>query len=213
MTTENYSISVFNNKKNDMHGIFALLHDINGHYASRYKIEDENSRPNGEAYNLDKYYEGEGYWLQTNENVFSFNITFDSPFLLAGYSLCNQIHQAANSFPSSWNIYGEINGHRYKLDTRHDVSFCEEGKNVCSEENIRTFDTINVYRSQKAVNRIIFEQTANSVNKPYVYMRALDLYGTLCGKDQFCSFIHYTCEYKKRYLKPVLLWISIFTMK
>ena len=210
---ENYSLSLFNKRENDIHGMFALLHEITGQYATRYNITEKNERKGYEAFNLDKYYSENNFYLFSNEDTISFTITFDSPFLLAGYSMCNhRLINDSNSFPKSWNIYGEINGRRYTLDKRTDVSFCEEGKTYCDKENIKTFNTINVYRSQRAVTKIIFEQTENSLNKQYIFLKSFDLYGTLCGKNQLCSFIHFTCESQKRHLKSFFLWISFFSL-
>ena len=202
----NNSISIFPKKNEDIHGIFALLKDLNGDYRSRYKI---NSLSENSVAPIDKYYNG-GTGYISNENDLIINITFDSPFLLSGYSISNKVYQDdKNSFPSNWVLYGQnpTNSNSfYVLDTQTDQQFCNT-KFTCTEEHINTYDTTKVYRAMKPFKTFIFHQLKNSCGFDYILMKAFDLYGTLCGIDGKCSFIHYTCRSYKAIKKTFVVCV------
>ena len=191
----NNSISIFKKTKDDIHGIFALLKDLNRFTKSRYNLTDESLKQD-KVWNLDQYYEEKRYYI-SDENVTEFSITFDSPFLLSGYSISNAKSSDNNTFPRDWAIYGQSlqnQKHLIPLDKRVNQYFCGQGIRACVDENIRTYDTLSVYQSRRAFKTFIFRQIENSWGKNYILMRAIDLYGTLCGQDGSCSFIHFTCK-------------------
>ena len=214
MEIENNSISIFSKRK-DLHGIFALLYNITKKYSSRYFLDD-GSTTGYNVTSLDKYYaETEQYYFSDN-GIDSFTITFDAPFLLSGYSISNIIRDSNNSFPHSWEIYGQSLTNEniyYLLDSQEKVFFCGVNHYNCNDEQILTFDTTKIYKSQRAFKTFKFKQIKNSGSHNYILMRAIDLYGTLCGKDMSCSFIHYTCRPRKRIISSIHIIFITFTIK
>ena len=98
------SISIFQKDGNNMRGIFSLLQSLG--LSSRYSISSTLASDRGNpASNLDKYYQSDPIFYFSNSNDPSFQITFDSHFLLLGYSLSNY-GSAGNTFPRDWSLYG-----------------------------------------------------------------------------------------------------------
>ena len=214
MEIENNSISIFAKSK-DLHGIFALLYNITKRYSSRYFLDDGSITENNVT-SLDKYYADTKQHYFSTFGIDSFKITFDAPFLLSGYSISNIIRDNHNTFPHSWKIYGQSLTNEniyYLLDSQEKVFFCGTGIYQCNNEQTLSFDTTKVYKSQRAFKTFKFKQIQNSRQNKYILMRAIDLYGTLCGKDQSCSFIHYTCRPKKKIIPSVHLIFITFTIK
>ena len=174
-----------------------MLKDLNSDYNSRYSISSKSVLT--DVTNIDKYYNKSAHY-HSDDNDLQINITFDSPFLLSAYSICNKVHTSySNSFPKEWILYGQslTNPEKfYVLDNQNNQQFCGE-RTSCREEQIKTYDTTTVYRKMKPFKTFIFHQLKNSYNYSYILLRAIDFYGTLCGQDGKCSFIHYTCNPKK----------------
>ena len=216
MEIKNNSISIFPKRK-DLHGIFALLYNITQKYSSRYFLDD-GSTTTFNVTSLDKYYADTKQHYFSITGIDSFKITFDAPFLLSGYSISNIIRYGSNTFPHSWEIYGQSLTNEniyYLLDSQEKVFFCRTNNYLCNDEQILTFDTTKVYKSQRAFKTFKFKQIKNSGSYDYILMRAIDLYGTLCGKDQSCSFIHfmYRSKKSKRTIPSVHIIFITFTIK
>ena len=194
----NQPISVLQNNLTTIHGIFAFLKNLNEKTRTRYAIISyEKSGYINQC--LDDYYEYEGnsrYWSQ--ENHFNISIVFDSPFLLSGYAISNGVFNTneGNSYPKEWRMIGvDMNtGQNVVLDTQKNQKFCED--NICKEEVVKGY---RVKKSYKAFKEFIFEKTNTGGSDNYLFMKSIDLFGTLCGKKGQCDFHYFqlSCGMKK----------------
>ena len=182
------SISIFQKEKKNMHGIFSLLQTLN--LETRYSITSRKPANKGFVVtNLDKYYKQHLCYQSSSEDP-SFIVTFDSPFLLSGYSISNHISGGGNSFPRDWSLFGSNSQNLETLkliDQKKDQLFCENAA-VCETMHINTYSTMNVYKNYKPYRTFFFNQTRNSCDEPYLLMRAIDFYGVLCPQTGPCGF-------------------------
>ena len=195
----NQPIGVLQNNLTTINGIFAFLKNLNNGTRTRYSIKsyEKEGYPNG---CLDDYYgwtENTRYW-STNDNK-NISITFNSLFLLSGYAISNAvIAERGNSYPSGWKLIGvDVNtGKNVVLDKQENQTFCGES-NLCVDEFVKGY---RVNHSYKAFKEFIFEQTAQGANESYLFIRSIDLFGTLCGLNNQCDFHFYelTCKMKER---------------
>ena len=208
----NQPISILQNNLTTIHGIFALLRQLNGSYGSRYQIE-ANPRENFPKESLDQYYEwtdNKKYWSEEGNKTIT--IQFDSPFLLSGYALSNGVQNIDGStYPTGWKIYGEINSKFILLDEQKNQQFCGENIIKCRTEHIKGYKIKFQYR---AFNKFIFEQTTNSENQDYIFMRSIDLFGTLCGMNYQCNYHFYqlTAQTKSTKCNIIILQSFLFSL-
>ena len=182
----NQPISILQNNLTTIHGIFSLLRQLNGSYGSRYEI-NANPEASYSTNSLDKYYEYKGVDGYRSENgKKTITIKFDSPFLLSGYALSNSAHHiSGNSYSTGWKMLGVTDDKHILLDEQFSQTFCIEGEGKCHTEKILGF---NIKLQYRAFKTFIFEQTSNSYNNDYVYLKSIDLFGTLCGINDQCNY-------------------------
>ena len=88
--------AVHQNNYTTIHGIFALLRNVNGADRTRYKIESDERSPSYPNSSIDQYYTGNSkYWA--NEGSVEIKIIFDAPFHVTGYAVCNAVQSTSNS--------------------------------------------------------------------------------------------------------------------
>ena len=163
-------ISVLQNNLTTIHGIFSLLHELNGDFGTRYNIE-ANPREEFSAESLDRYFEwtdNKKYWaVDGSKNI---TINFNEPFLLSGYAISNGVQsEYGNSFPTGWKLYGfdKETNKRILLNKQTNQEFCGKHIETCKTENVKGFYISFQYRAFKS---FIFEQTTNSGGNDYIFM-------------------------------------------
>ena len=159
LRVDNNSISIFQKRKDNIHGIFSLLQTLG--YADRYKLISNTQPISGNVANLDKFYENKNLHYQSSKEDPTFIVQFDSPFLLSGYSLVNRVYNGGNSFPRGWSIYGTNSDNIQNLmllDHQEKQRFCDSDQG-CNTVHINTYETLNVYRYYKPYKTYYFKQT------------------------------------------------------
>ena len=205
-------ISVLQNNLTTIHGIFSLLHELNGDFGTRYNIE-ANPREEFSAESLDRYFEwtdNKKYWaVDGSKNI---TINFNEPFLLSGYAISNGVQDSTgNTFPTAWKLYGFDNetNKRILLNKQTNQEFCGKRNKACKTESVKGFYISFQYRAFKS---FIFEQTTNSGGNDYIFMRSIDLFGTLCGINGQCNFHFYQLTSKVKIKQGEIVLVSIFIL-
>lgn len=199
----NQTISVFPNNDTSMNGIFALLKEMNGDYGSRYNV---SSSPNSSF--LDKYKSfPETKLFRSNDNECDITFSFDSPFLLYSYSIVNAVViNDKNSYPEDWELYGKDEFDKsHLIERRTNQMFCSS--NLCTEMRVKSF---KVKTQRKPYSTYVWRQTKNSCSKAYIFVKAFEFFGTLCGLNgcRYHGMIH-SC-FVKRTNKLPLIFLFIF---
>ena len=186
----------FNSATDNLKGIFYYLKKANDGYGSRYSIHGELNDENTDcsAEDIDKYNDGtKCYW--SIDNKASFQIVFDSLFYTTGYGIVNRhTSTQGNTYPKSWVLYGiDTEGELHTLDEKIDQNFCKQpNSGLCKEETIKKYK-IN-HPQMRGYKTIFFNQTKSSNGALYLFLRAFDLYGYLCGQDKNCDIQRNTCH-------------------
>ena len=195
-----------------MRGIFSLLQSLG--LSSRYSISSTSPSDRGHpASNLDKYYQSDPTYYFSNSNDPSFQITFDSHFLLLGYSLSNY-GSAGNTFPRDWSLYGTNSKDLTNLkllDRQENQKFCDSNTG-CSTSHINMYQTMNVYQKYQTYTTFYFNQTKGSTHYTHLLLRAIDLYGILCPHVGKCYFPMITLQLKFKFycFSPFVYVIFLF---
>ena len=204
------SLSIHQNNLSSLHGVFAFLKELNGKYGSRYTIEGSHHDQDHYSTFLDKYYENnDNYVFWSTEEDPEIIIRFNSTFLLTGYALMNGVQASSNSAPTGWDIYGvDSRGTKILLDKQSDQKFCET-KSQRFQCSIMSIKGYQIKTQFKGFKEFIFHQTENSNKFKWLFLKSIDLFGTLCGIGEKCTFKVITCNIK-RGLHTNLIFIIIF---
>ena len=194
-----------------IHGIFALLRNVNGIYRSRYEIESYERSKYYSNFSIDQYYEYKStnkYW--SIEGKTDIKIIFDAPFHTTGYAICNGVQTSGNTFPTDWKLIGINTQTREEeiLDSQTGQRFCGPTASTCSNEIVKGY----IVKTNHAFKEYIFRQTRNSQELDHLFFRSLDLFGTLCGRKGFCNIIFHipTCKRKNYHSSiPFLLFFCL----
>ena len=200
----------FSNESTDLKGIFYYLKKTNDDYGSRYSIKGNTTDESPEclASDLDKYNdENSSYCFRSIKGEASFRIEFDSLFYTTGYGIVNRFRTIeGNSFPKSWILYGiDSFGELHKIDEQVNQTFCGPNDLMCTEETIKKYQvTTPRWIGYKT---IYFNQTESSNGVIYLFLRAFDLYGFLCGEEKTCAVKIMTCskEYSMKSVFSILM--------
>ena len=189
-------IIAYQNNRSSIDGIFSVLKLLNGDYKTRYTIEGKSTEPRYSCTLLDQYFdnkENTAFW--STDDKPEITVKFDSPFILSGYAIINSVQQETNSAPEAWVVYGvDSDGIRHPLDTQTDQKFCESDSRpyVCSKMIVKGYE---INKPEKYIfNEYVFHQTMNSCEFSYLFFKAIDFFGTLCGLGGVCSLFPVTYQ-------------------
>ena len=209
--TDNKSIGVFINNETSTHGIFSFLHELNGEYRTRYSIVGYGRGTH--THNcVDKFHESScyhsDYWSVSGATNISF--IFDAPIFVTGYTIFSGDYDSkGNSYPKEWKLFGKKeNGRLELIDKREDQKFCAQDR--CIPSVAKTYKAKYQRNSYK---EIIFFIVKNSYNvTDYLFLKAIDFFGILCGKNERCiiPFNRVTCSVKQRNTRLTLFFICLF---
>ena len=199
------SISIHQNNLSSVHGIFAFLKELNGKYKTRYSIDGTCQSLTASIDYVDMYYDNPKYMpYWSNNGDPEVLIKFNSTFLLTGYAIVNSIRDGYNSAIEGWNLYGiDSTGQRHLIDSQTGQKFCEFKPNEC-KCRIETIKGYQIQRPIRGYKNYVLHQTQNSCNATYLWFKALDFFGTLCGINENCSFRPVTCNIKKWYFSNII---------
>ena len=214
----NYNaITAYQNNLSSLNGIFSFLFNLNGKYQSRYDLIGPSLSDGYTISNLDQYFtKGNQSPFVSDNGVYNFTIKFKSLFFMTGYSLINCNKDNGNTHPTAWKIYGVHGNTKHLLDKQENQVFCSSSSSsgYCSQQTIKGY---KIKETKKAYKEFLFEQTGqnegNSDNKDYIIIDSMDLFGTLCGIDQKCHLMYYSCIIKKNNNALVFAVISLFVFK
>lgn len=203
------SIGIFANNETSLHGIFSFLNELNKAYNTRYSIKGEE-RTGYDTNCIDKLNDEsckkKSYWsIDKSKNI---TYTFDSPFFVTGYTIASgAINSERNSYPTSWIIYGrKENGILEVIDRRENQKFCVN--NFCVPSIAKTY---KAKYQRRAYKEIIFYHLMNSSGNDYIFLKGMEFFGILCGKDTKCiiPFKQKTCQIRReeRHLQLFLVYL------
>ena len=160
----NQPIGVLQNSYSTIRGIFAFLRTLNGGYGTRYTIDSHQISSSYPSLSIDRYYEWTNkYTYQSVEGKLDIKITFDSPFILTGYAVCNGVHlDTGNTYPTGWQIIAinEKTNKEIILDEQKEQKFCASDSVVCATETVKGYGIKRSLKSIQGYKEFIFRQTA-----------------------------------------------------